>query len=171
MLARISKAKPWTVVCGVRDCGAHLAFIVWNRMQPPRRWLIMAPDWGPRYDDRVWAKKKRQQARGKNSDYRQFWIIRALPVEIACGTCGLRQILSNDVLRVDAEDAQTFKGIPTTCPSPRCSGQSLPGQACPECDQINTRRPEPGHPMELTTFNSLLADTEARYTTSNSKTE
>lgn len=171
MLARVSKANPWKVVCGVRDCGAHLTYILLSRQSPPRRWLVMGWDWAPRYSDRVWA-KRRERARGKvGLDHGQFWFIRALPVDIVCQECGLRQTLSNENLHVDAEDSATFAGIPTTCRTPRCRGQSLSGEACPECQRINTRRPEPGHPMEPMTFESLLAATVSWYATSNGKTE
>lgn len=179
MLARISKAKPWTVVCGVRDpaggfpCGTHLAYIVFSRQDPPRRLLIMAPDWGPRYADRVWARKKRQTPRGHGSDYRQCWVIKALPVDIACSRpgCGQRQTLSNEVLHVDAEDIRTFAGIPATCRTTYCRGQSLPGEACPRCHKENTRRPEPGHPVDLIEFYPLLDATIRWYTASNINSE
>jgi len=118
------------VLCGVKDCGYELAWVLERGVYAEGRWqrgLWFGPGWAPRADG-VWSltpRAMRRRRRGQAPAHRRAdaggkivgMIPVNLPIEAVCPDCDFRQQLAPDILGVHP---LPFAGLWSPCMKPGC---------------------------------------------------
>lgn len=184
LYARRSNRQPWRLVCGVRDCGATIGYVLETHYGKA---VVLEPEWRPRYsrgrDSYVWERREKtrpvvlptgrttskprlprpMQGHHNAAGQDTAWIAFVLPAEVICpdSLCGFRQSLDAARLGVDfAETPQRVYDKPSPCPTPHCPEMLAFGQTCKRCAASNRARPIPGQALLLPDFRRYLMDAE-----------
>jgi len=110
------------VLCGVKDCGRELAWVLEGGVRGEKvRVVWFGPGWIVRADDGVWVFKEKGSRRppgGRDRPPGPSGWVPWLPCEAKCPDCGFQQTLDHEVLNVSTH-AQP-PDLMQACLAPRC---------------------------------------------------